>query len=268
MLVRRLGIGTVEDTQSLPSWLEWVKCEERRRTLLVAFVLFNLQCIAFDVPPQIQNSEVRINLPSSEVEWTASSEQEWKRLSAMDHSPPRQFSRALSHVLSGQPINGAGPVSAFGNYALIHAIFQQVFHVRSATACFANPRDTIHIEQFRVIESALNIWQGSWDTTSESTLDPSSLKGPLGFNSVALLRLVHIRLNFDIGSSCRLISRDPLEIARAFSSGENCIRDRSPQLDNTILQCIHAFSVPVRVGIAYVTHAKRSTGASSTHFAI
>ena len=259
MLVRHFGIGTVESHRDSLSWIDWVRGEERRRTLLVAFVLFNLQCIAFDVPPQILNSEVKVNLPSSEAEWAAPNEQDWRRIRTTDSSPSYQFQRVLGDALSGLAINSDGPVSAFGNYVLIQAIFQQVFHARNATTCFTSTRGTINAEYLRLIEPALQIWQDSWEATRESTLDPSSPKGPLGFNSTALLRLVHIRLNADTGPSRRLISRDPQEIAQAFSSGEISVRDRSPHLDRAVLQCIHALSVPIRVGIAYVARTQAFT---------
>ena len=256
MLVRRFGIGTIEHDLDGLSWFDWVKGEERRRTLLVAFVLFNLQCIAFDVPPQILNSEVKVNLPSSEAEWAAPNEHDWRRIHTTDSSPSYRFQQVLGDALSGLVINADGPVSAFGNYVLIQAIFQQVFHARNATTCFASSRGTINAEYLRLIEPALQIWQESWEATRESTLDPSSPKGPLGFNSTALLRLVHIRLNADTGPSRRLISRDPQEIAQAFSNGEISVRDRSSHLDKAVLQCIHALSVPVRVGIAYVARTQ------------
>lgn len=257
MLVRHSGIANVEDHHRNPEcWLDWIQHEERRRTLLVAFVLFNLQCIAFDVPPQILNAEVKINLPSSEAEWAAPNEQEWRRIRTTDCSSSYRFQQVLGDALAGQPINVEGPVSAFGNYVLVQAIFQQVFHARNASGCFATTRGTINAEYLRLIESALQVWQQSWEATRESTLDPSSPKGPLGFNSTALLRLVHIRLHADTGPGRRLISKNPQEIAQAFSNGEIYVRDRSPHLDRAVLQCIHAFSVPVRVGIAYVTRTQ------------
>ncbi|CAG9955465.1 unnamed protein product, partial [Clonostachys rosea f. rosea IK726] len=58
MLVRELGIGTPEDapTRDL-GWQDWIDKEGRRRTLFVAYVLFSLQCTAFNVPPMILNQE-------------------------------------------------------------------------------------------------------------------------------------------------------------------------------------------------------------------
>ncbi|RSM11387.1 hypothetical protein CEP52_003051 [Fusarium oligoseptatum] len=102
------------------------------------------------------------------------------------------------------------------------------------------------------MEAALRAWQESWEATHESTLDPSSPKGPLGFNSTALLRLVYIRLNAHTGPFRQLFTRDPVIIARGFTDGKISVCNRSPHLDRAILQCIHALSIPVRVGIAFV----------------
>ncbi|KAM0323527.1 hypothetical protein ACHAQA_008808 [Verticillium albo-atrum] len=106
------------------------------------------------------------------------------------------------------------------------------------------------------MEGALRAWQESWEATRESTLDPSSPKGPLGFNSTALLRLAYIRLNTNIGPNRQLITRDPRDIAAAFLRGDTHVQKRSPHLDRAVLQCIHALSIPVRVGIAFVARTQ------------
>ncbi|KAH8697116.1 hypothetical protein BGW36DRAFT_427090 [Talaromyces proteolyticus] len=75
---------------------------------------------------------------------------------------------------------------------------------------------------------------------------------PLGFNSTALLRLADIRLNANLGPNRQLVTRDPMRIVHAFTNGKIHVSKRSPHLDRAILQCIHALSVPVRVGITFV----------------
>jgi hypothetical protein len=58
MLVREGGISTKDQIAEGTEWLEWIRCEERRRTLFVAYVLFSMQSIAFNVPPTIMNQDV------------------------------------------------------------------------------------------------------------------------------------------------------------------------------------------------------------------
>jgi hypothetical protein len=65
------------------------------------------------------------------------------------------------------------------------------------------------------------MWQLSWEAIPESTLNPFSSKGPIGFNSIAILRLCS-----------------------------------STHVDKPVLQSIHALSIPVRLGIAYVARTE------------
>lgn len=253
-LVRDLGINTPE--QTLPqntAWEDWIQMEERRRTLFVAYVLFSLQCTAFDVPPMILNQEVCLNLPSTAAEWRAPSASEWAECHKHTLWPPQSFQNALEQLLSGTSIHHKTPLSAFGNYVLIHGLSIQVFLARNAADPFSHPESSLSTDYIERMEAALRAWQKSWEATHESTLDPSSPKGPLGFNSTAVLRLVYIRLNANIGPSRQLLTRDPVEIARAFAdSSIISIGERSSHLDRAVLQCIYALSVPVRVGIAFV----------------
>ncbi|CAM1510650.1 Fc.00g009850.m01.CDS01 [Cosmosporella sp. VM-42] len=256
MLAREIGIAYKErPVSSKISWEEWTALEERRRTLFVAYMLPNLQCIAFNVPPMILNQEVAIELPSSGAEWKARDAVEWSRARniAVDSQPP--FRQALGELFSGTPIHHQQPVSAFGNYALIHGLVQQIFLARNA-ACLVDSTDSLPIEFVKKMESALRAWQESWEATSESTLDPSSPKGPLGFNATGLLRLAYIRLNANIAPNRQLLGCNSQGIARAFLKGISSVCQRSAHLDRAILQCIHALSIPVRVGIAWVARTQ------------
>jgi hypothetical protein len=66
------------------------------------------------------------------------------------------------------------------------------------------------------------------------------------------LWLGYIRLNADMGPHCDLMSKDPQTIACAIVSKDALRLTRSPHLDRAVLQCIHALSRPVRVGIPFV----------------
>lgn len=252
-LVREFGIGEHEDTVMRDmSWEEWILAEEKRRTLFVAYVLFSLQCAAFNVPPMILNQEVGLNLPACASEWKAQTALEWSNLHNSMVCQPRSFQHTVEKLLQGASVHYEGGISAFGNYVLIHGIFIQIFHARNALGPVSDPGSSLNEEFIKKMEVALRAWQESWEATHESTLDPSSPKGPMGFNSTALLRLVYIRLNANTGPYRQLFTRDPTVIARAFTDGKIRVCNRSPHLDRAILQCIHALSIPVRVGIAFV----------------
>ncbi|RKK10095.1 hypothetical protein BFJ65_g15395 [Fusarium oxysporum f. sp. cepae] len=252
-LVREFGIGEHEDTAMRDmSWEEWIHAEEKRRTLFVAYVLFSLQCAAFNVPPMILNQEVGLNLPSCASEWETQTALEWSDLHNRITCQPRSFQHTVERLLQGTTVHCEDGISAFGNYVLIHGIFLQIFYARNALGPVPDPESSLSEEFIKKMEAALRAWQESWEATHESTLDPSSPKGPMGFNSTALLRLVYIRLNANTGPYRQLFTRDPTVIARAFTDGKIRVCNRSPHLDRAILQCIHALSIPVRVGIAFV----------------
>ncbi|KAF5013636.1 hypothetical protein FDECE_363 [Fusarium decemcellulare] len=196
------------------------------------------------------NQEVQLSLPASAAEWNAQTAVEWKTRYNNAPWPPHAFQEALGQLLSGAPIHQNGSISAFGNYTLIHGLSLQIFYARNALG--PSGEDSFNESFVKKMETALRAWQTSWESTHESTLDPSSPKGPMGFNSTALLRLVYIRLNANIGPYRQLFTRDPTVIARAFTEGKIDVCNRSPHLDRAILQCVHALSVPVRVGIAFV----------------
>lgn len=238
-------------------WSAWVAHEELRRTLLAAYIFFNLQSITFNIPPMILSQEVAICLPSCEAEWNAPSSATWQRHRAQSRLRERSFSTTLDQLLMGQSISDKGAVSGFSNYALIHGIVQKIFLDRQAAGYHVQELSrTSWSMSLKSTEKALRAWQLSWEATTESTLNPSSPKGPLGFSATALLRLAHIRLNANLGACRDLTSGDPERIRQAWTNAQLCPLVRSLSLDRAILQCIHALSIPIRIGIPYVTRTQ------------
>ncbi|ODM19051.1 hypothetical protein SI65_05668 [Aspergillus cristatus] len=257
VFVRCLGIHQ-DDTiigQEM-EWSAWVAHEELRRTLLAAYVCFNLQSITFNIPPMILSQEVAICLPSCEAEWNAPSSATWQRHRAQSRLRERSFTTTLDQLLMGQSISDKGAVSGFSNYALIHGIVQKIFLDRQAAGYHVQGLSQTWSMSLKSTEKALGAWQRSWEATTESTLNPSSPKGPLGFSATALLRLAHIRLNANLGACRDLISGDPERIRQACTNTQLCPLIRSPSLDRAILQCIHALSIPIRIGIPYVARTQ------------
>lgn len=267
IFVRCLGIHQDDNIigQEM-EWSAWIAHEERRRTLLVAYIFFNLQSITFNIPPMILSQEVAICLPSCEAEWNAPSSTTWQRHRAQSALRERSFTTTLDQLLMGQSISDKGAVSGFSNYVLIHGIVQKIFIDRQAAGCHVQERSQTWSMSLKSTEKALRAWQWSWEATTESTLNPSSPKGPLGFSATALLRLAHIRLNANLGACRDLTSGDPERIRQVCTNTQLCPLARSPSLDRAILQCIHALSIPIRIGIPYV--ARTQTLHWSTEHAI
>ncbi|KAJ6148588.1 hypothetical protein N7497_010570 [Penicillium chrysogenum] len=256
-LVREIGISQPDDTTDMDlSWTSWVAHQQRRRTLLVAYILFNLHSIAFNVPPLILNQDVALCLPSCEAEWKVKSQAEWKRYREVSSLREHAFTVTLDRLLQGRSVSDYGAISAFSNYVLVHGLVQKVNLEHQTATCLPQDSSAMRPQFLKSMEMALRSWQSSWEATYESTLDPCSPKGPLGFNATALLRLAYIRLNANLGSCRDLISGDPARIQQIFTSTDAICLSRSPSLDRAVLQCIHALSIPVRVGIPYLSRTQ------------
>ncbi|PYH90979.1 hypothetical protein BO71DRAFT_401775 [Aspergillus ellipticus CBS 707.79] len=257
VLARSLGIQKPDSCGSTElTWQEWITHQQRRRTLLVAYCLFNLQSIIFNIPPQIPTREVALCLPSCESEWKTSSQTAWKRHRATSAQYERSFPETLSQLLCGQDVTQDGLLGPFSNYILIHGLVQKIYFERQAADYVPHQTFPMRPQSLENIETALKCWQCSWEATWESTLDPYSPKGPLGFNATALLRLAYIRLNCHSGLCHDLLSGDPIRIKSLVSDSQLDCLNRSPSLDRAVLQCIHALSIPVRVGIPYLARTQ------------
>lgn len=257
-LVRQNGISESDSIPAEANWTEWAFREEKRRTLLVSYILFSLQSIAFNVPPMILNHEVALFLPNRMQLWQAGTASQWKqsRNAADDHEA--RFQGALGNLLNGKDIHQSYPTSAFSNYLLIHGLIQQIFFERQASSCLTSSGPALRGETLKTIEVPLRAWQRAWESTTESTLDPLSPKGPLAFNSTALLRIAYIRLNANLGPHRSLQSRDAGILARSVTGDCAKIIERSIHVDRAVLQCIHALGILVRAGVSFVarTHTQ------------
>ncbi|XHG05871.1 hypothetical protein AWENTII_009084 [Aspergillus wentii] len=254
VLTRQGGLGVYDEIETDAEWKDWVRREERRRTMFFAYILLNIQSIAFDIPPLIMNREIGLCLPHCNVEWVTTTETEWRHMRNKYGHTEQQFYPTLNKILQGKDVYTAEPLSSLGNYALINALIQRIFFERQIS-----DGPDLQSDKVKVLEIALQAWQRSWEATFESSLDPSSPKGPLGFNSAALLRLAYLRLNANLGPSRNLSSLNPQDISAAFTQN-SAIFTRSSHVDRAVLQCIHALSIPIRVGIPFVASTQTMNG--------
>jgi hypothetical protein len=243
VLVRENGISEPDKMPQDVDWISWVAVEEKRRTLLAAYVLFNLHSIAYDTPPLILNHEVGVCLPGYAEQWKAKSATQWQQAT---YQVERPFRDGLRSCLDGTGIPKEASVSSFSNYILIHGLLQQIYIDRHG---FTAP---VQSNTVKSLETSLRTWQLSWECTHESSLDLMSPNAPFGLTSAALFRIAYIRLVLPYLDPCRLLlSRDPERIIDKRSS-----LTRSPQIDKAILHAAHALSIPVRQGIAYLALTK------------
>ncbi|KAK2736362.1 hypothetical protein FQN55_001657 [Onygenales sp. PD_40] len=256
-LVRDHGLTETAHSPDNIGWEDWVHHESERRTKLIVYCFFNLHSIMYNIPPLILNSELKLNMPAPAEEWKASSAVQWRRLHRSRVGGDISFQEAFMKLFIKAPqSNVATPISPLGNYVLIHAIIQQIFFARQL--CLSSPLmsgTSLRPEDLSVLDASLGAWKAGWRRTPESSIDPQSPAGPIAFTSTALLGLAYIRLHLDLGPCRRLVTQDPLQIARALKDSPPVAR--SPKLTMALLHSAHALSIPVRLGIDFVakTHS-------------
>lgn len=260
MLTREAGLGVPDQIVGKCAWSDWIKREERRRTLFVSYILLNLCSITFDIPPLILNQEIRLSLPHCNTEWVNKSSAEWQYTRETYGHTERQFQSTLEDIMAGRDVHHEEPLSALGNYALINGLIQRIYFERQSTTSH-----TLRSDVVKAFEYALQAWQRSWEATMETSLDPASPRGPLGFNSAALLRIAYLRINANLGPCRNLLSQDPQSIALLFTDNSIPLFTRSLHVDRAVLQCIHALSIPIRVGVAFAACTTQSVNGSIHH---
>ncbi|GFF22029.1 C2H2 transcription factor (AmdA), putative [Aspergillus udagawae] len=256
-LVREHGLSEPATSPDPNSWEEWIRREGNRRTKLIVYCFFNLHSIMYNIPPLILNAELKLNMPCSHDVWKASNATQWRRLSRTRPGVDVPFQEAFAKLFLKSSIsNSSAPISPLGNYILIHAIIQQIFFARQL--CLSAPTmqgTSLRPDDLAVLDNSLSAWKALWKRTPESSIDPQNPAGPIAFTSTALLGLAYIRLHVDLGPCRRLITQDPVQIARALSESPPIAR--SPRLIMALLHSAHALSIPVRLGIDFVarTHS-------------
>lgn len=253
LLARDLGISSSYHNSADDTWDSWILIEECRRTFWSAYCLLTLQNVSNNMTQMILNTEISMDLPSCNCEWRAQNATEW---ADFRNQETLSFRDVLHDLSSGIPVHQKKLISSFGNYVLIVGIFQQIYLARLAASQMSKPESPLSPDFIQKIESTLLLWQQSWEATYESTLDPSSPKGPMGFNSTALLRLAYIRLNSNLSPASHFIRQDPSRASDKIKDTLNKPMHRSSHTDRAVLQCIYALSVPVRVGVAFVARTQ------------
>ncbi|KAF9878256.1 hypothetical protein CkaCkLH20_04294 [Colletotrichum karsti] len=253
VLLRESGLTEPAVPSMNLTWEEWVILESQRRTKLVAYCFLNLHSIAYNWSPQILNDSIELNLPCGENIWRAEDAVTWATLRSQDLASDISFKQAYESLFEKQQRDQAGRrFSSFGTYIMAHAILQQVFYARQATPSFEGGKTASLPENaLNVLEEALSRWQKNWESSEDSSIDPSSPSGPLSFNSTALFRLAYVRMHADLGAYRRLETFDPVRIAHSLSQVPHLAR--SVHVFRAVLQCIHSLSIPVRIGIEFVS---------------
>ncbi|KAJ3566076.1 hypothetical protein NPX13_g7269 [Xylaria arbuscula] len=245
LLAREFGLS--EDAEEPPpvDWRIWVAAEERRRTILSAYILSSRHNIIFGVPPLILNREINILLPDYSQPWKSWDALQWQLAS---HPPRCSFQEGLRFLYEGNGKNLERRFSSFSCYIMIIGILQQTWIDRHSSY-IGDQLSSTSIETFDI---ALRAWQVAWEGTDEPVLDPLSSRSSTSLASASLLRLAYIRLVFYRGT-CRGVLYGDLTLLNISPA-----LDRSLHVERAVLHAAHALSVSVRLGITFMANTKTS----------
>ncbi|PTB75130.1 hypothetical protein M440DRAFT_1357997 [Trichoderma longibrachiatum ATCC 18648] len=256
--LRQGGYLNPEEPPGNETWQQWIQREGRRRTVFIAFILFNLHTIFYDTPPRLMAREMwSIQMPQHEAHWWASTESEWE--DARRRHPPLSGTFGDYYLDLTIPSESRDPshcTTAFGNLVSIHGLVQQIQLTRESLVHLdsncTNPDEVLFPEDvYKKFRRALCRWDTGWASSKDSKTQPIAQMAPLGFNATAVFRIAWVRLGFNMVANRHFSSRDPVTIAAVF---ERCpLPERSPRLYSAVLQSVHALSIPVRIGIRYAS---------------
>lgn len=256
LLLRERGCSLHSSVTRSSKWEDWICAEGDCRTRWIAYCWLNFHTIAYDTPPHMLTSEMKIDLPQSAEMWRAASATEWQAMQEKSPTTPVSFQSALSALFAAPNSNYQPPISSLGSYVLIHAIIQQIYFARQAsrTGRLLTGTSSLRPEEIEIFERSLKTWQVGWERTPESSLDPTNPYGPVAFSSTALLRLAYIRLHCDMGPHRELDTREPQRIAGALEAAPLVVR--GPHVSRAVIHAAHALSIPVKIGINFVAHTQ------------
>ncbi|EXJ84409.1 zinc finger protein ADR1 [Capronia epimyces CBS 606.96] len=208
----------INDTED-SDWIEWKVTEERKRTLYAVFILSSMLVTAYNHPPALTNSEIRLNLPCDEEFWTAESALAWRTLggAASAEASCTTFAESLTHLLmaaqrqrrrssaslSHVPASESElKPSTFGCLILVNALHNYIWETRQrhlGRQWTASETEQMHAH----IEPALRAWQAAWASNPSHSLErPNPFgAGPLSADCIPLLDLAYVRLFVNFGRS-------------------------------------------------------------------
>jgi hypothetical protein len=146
--------------------------------------------MTYDIPTPLRVADLDdIQLPSSEEEWSAETEDKWEMLrNNSGTSPPTPTFRAAFQQLFEDYTDDTIRYSEFGGYITISGLLLAVLDANRLS------RVPTMAPNFEKIDLALETWQRIWRADPKSHLaGPSGPFGAISFNAASVYRAACIR---------------------------------------------------------------------------
>jgi hypothetical protein len=147
-LIQETGLDDLENDDGL-GWLDWVYVESARRVRLVAFTWLNTMTIAYNNPPVLLSSSVKLRLPAASKVWNSWSEEEWRRELSVEGSPQLRYQEALSLLLTNSRRNMcvSPRPTPLGSYVLLHGLLQRIYLVRELSGLLSEDKQALPVDE-------------------------------------------------------------------------------------------------------------------------
>lgn len=249
--MRHLAEGA-KSSQCGDTWHQWARQETLKRIVLITFTLLNVQTIILDSPPSFWWTEITCDLPCSEETWNARNAELWNLARARD-AVATSVPETMHDLFHKEPGAYRPFFSSLGGYFLIHAILQSIWILQRSKRLRAESSNA-QSHDLTQIQQILRQWRRGWERNQESSMNPTGPSGPLTFTSTALLRLAYVRITTDMRFIPALRTWDPDRVARDFLQAPPVARGE--QATRAALHCVHALSIPVRIGLSFIAHTQ------------
>lgn len=265
ILIREEGLTEDISQASVTDWESWIRREGATRTKLIAYSFFNLCSIAYDLPPLLVTSELKLSLPLPARLWRAETAWQWQELRQSTPLVEITVHEAIARLFGRTNQGLPNHLSSLGFYVLIHALIQHIYFLKQTSLAAGLPFETqrtLKVEDVDEVTGALRVWHNTVEqhhyllATGSGPFASTDFApgGLLAYNATALLRLAYIRLYTDTPLSRELQSRDSMLMASAMISTPMVVR--SIRLHGAVFQAVHALSMLVKAGVNYVARTK------------
>ncbi|KAH6975050.1 hypothetical protein BKA56DRAFT_589963 [Ilyonectria sp. MPI-CAGE-AT-0026] len=229
------------------TWAEWREREILKRTTYCCFTVMNLMSVAYDITSQLR-LEDEYSLPGHEEQWCAANEEAWTRATyeagLQEWRTAESVIRRLADASSPVPTR----IGMFSCHVIMSSLCQKIMLLRKS----CHPGSQAYNEGRHYFSRCLARWQMMWESEPQSFVSPDHPRGPMMFNSTALLRVAYIRLATDHSPIRNRFVTGISDADIAAGIGHMKPLTRDVHTHEAVMQACQALRVPARLGFTVI----------------